>query len=248
MSSIEQDIAQVRNAVYGREVREAIADGLEKLASGSSGPQNIKDGTGTKAVIEGELDGDNANVASGSHSHAEGYGVKATGVRAHAEGYRTTSGGSGSHTEGHNTTATGQGAHAEGASTTASGPAAHAEGGQTTASGGRAHAEGTQTVASGSYCHAEGENTVANHKAQHVFGRFNIPDDSELAEFRLGNYVEIVGNGDVSTTEGIVRSNARTLDWYGNEKLAGSLTLGMGTTDEVTVTAAQLKQLLAMLN
>jgi len=149
---------------------------------------------------------------------------------------------------GNSTTASGSSSHAEGTSATASGPAAHAEGGQTTASGARAHAEGTQTVASGSYCHAEGENTVANHKAQHVFGRFNIPDDSELAEFRLGNYVEIVGNGDISTTEGITLSNARTLDWYGNEKLAGSLTIGMGTADEVTLTAAQLKALLALLS
>ena len=149
---------------------------------------------------------------------------------------------------GKRTTASGENGHAEGIDTTASGPAAHAEGGQTTASGGRAHAEGTQTVASGSYCHAEGENTVANHKAQHVFGRFNIPDDSELPEFRLGNYVEIVGNGDISTTEGITLSNARTLDWDGNEALAGCLTLGMGTEDEVTLTAAQLKALLALLS
>ena len=57
------------------------------------------------------------------------------------------------------------------------------------------------------------------------------------------DYVEIVGNG----TADNARSNARTLDWDGNEYLAGSITLGKGTTDEVTLTAAQLKQLLALL-
>lgn len=55
-------------------------------------------------------------------------------------------------------------------------------------------------------------------------------------------YAEIVGNGDSAT-----RSNARALDWDGNESLAGSITLGKGTSDEVTLTAAQLKQLLALL-
>ena len=66
------------------------------------------------------------------------------------------------------------------------------------------------------------------------------------------NYVEIVGNGYIyedSTTHEEVRygSNARTLDWHGNETLAGSLTLGKGTADEVTLTPAQLKQLLLLL-
>jgi hypothetical protein len=42
--------------------------------------------------------------------------------------------------------------------------------------------------------------------------------------------------------------NARTLDWSGNESLAGGLTLGMGTSNEVTISAAQLKALLALLN
>lgn len=66
-------------------------------------------------------------------------------------------------------------------------------------------------------------------------------------------YVEIVGNGyeEMDDQTFVItehRSNARTLDWDGNESLAGSITLGKGTTDEVTLTAAQLKQLLALLN
>ena len=54
--------------------------------------------------------------------------------------------------------------------------------------------------------------------------------------------LEIAGNGMTFP------HNARILDMDGNEKLAGTLTLGYDTADEVTVTAAQLKALLALLN
>ena len=59
----------------------------------------------------------------------------------------------------------------------------------------------------------------------------------------LGKYAEVIGNGDSDNA----RSNARTLDWDGNEELAGGLTLGLGTADEVHITATQLKALLALL-
>ena len=49
-----------------------------------------------------------------------------------------------------------------------------------------------------------------------------------------GNYVEIVGNGDWST-----RSNARTLDWNGNEVLSGKLTVGTAPTNNMDVTTKQ---------
>jgi hypothetical protein len=57
----------------------------------------------------------------------------------------------------------------------------------------------------------------------------------------LGKYAEVIGNGDSDNA----RSNARTLDWDGNEKLAGGLTLGMGTANESSISAAQLSALLA---
>lgn len=169
---------------------------------------------------------------------------KASGICAHAEGVSTEASGNGSHAEGGTTLASGTGAHAEGGYTTASGQGAHAEGGQTTASGTLSHAEGSGTLASGSCSHAEGSATIANHENQHVFGEFNIADDSTAATIARGNYIEIVGNG----TSEVNRSNARILDWSGNESLAGSLTLGMGTADEVTITATQLTALLALLN
>ena len=136
-----------------------------------------------------------------------------TGIFSHAEGYHTeASGNNGSHAEGYETTASGTSSHAEGTLVTASGTCSHAEGGGTTASG--------------LYSHTEGYHTTANHKGQHVFGEYNIADPSLNKPYNRGNYVEIVGNG----TDENTRSNVRTLDWGGNEMLAGNLTVGGAIT------------------
>ena len=100
----------------------------------------------------------------------------------------------------------------EGYITTASGTASHAEGSETTASGNQSHAEGYQTEASGRASHAEGINTIAGSDYQHVSGKYNIADNADI-------YAEIIGNGANSNS----RSNARTLDWSGNETIAGDL-------------------------
>lgn len=121
--------------------------------------------------------------------------------------------------EGFGNEASGSISHAEGANTVASGGVSHAEGSYTVASGDYSHAEGYSTTASGAYSHAEGNKTISNHQSQHVFGEWNIEDPSSADSSSKGNYVEIVGNG----TKG-ARSNARTLDWDGNEVLAGGLT------------------------
>ena len=126
--------------------------------------------------------------------------------------------------EGGATTASGQHSHAEGYATTASGDKSHAEGYGTTTSkfAFASHAEGRYTTASGDSSHAEGTSTIANRKSQHVFGECNIADPSTAPSDARGTYVEIVGNGATSSN----RSNARTLDWSGNEVLAGNLTVG----------------------
>lgn len=129
---------------------------------------------------------------------------------------------------GQNNTASGDQSFAEGRETVASGNQSHAEGYQTTASMTRAHSEGSNTVASGTSSHAEGSNTIANHLCQHVFGEYNLADTSTAQPSSRGNYAEIVGNG----TSDSSRSNARTLDWNGNEVLAGGLKIN-GTQDVV---------------
>lgn len=98
------------------------------------------------------------------------------------------------------------------------------------ASGDYSHAEGNQTTASGVSAHAEGFNTVAKGMYQHVFGAYNI-EDTNTNTNEKGTYVEIVGNG----TDSNARSNARTLDWNGNERLAGDITLNAGSNDQMSV-------------
>jgi hypothetical protein len=173
----------------------------------------IKAGQGANSIIEG-----NGTTASGNNSHAEGNGTTASGWASHAEGTGTEATMAASHAEGNYATASGDSSHAEGASTTASGQASHAE--------------GVVSDASGSGSHAEGWNTTANHKSQHVFGEWNIADPSPSAPDARGNYIEIVGNG----ARFNAKSNARTLDWSGNEVLAGTITAnGVNLNDELNL-------------
>lgn len=89
-----------------------------------------------------------------------------------------------------------------------------------TASAMGSHAEGLFTISSGDYSHVEGQYTTAQRRSQHVFGEYNILDTGGSSTSSKGTYIEIVGNG----TSQNALSNARTLDWSGNEVLAGTLT------------------------
>lgn len=155
-------------------------------------------------------------------SFAFGYNVEASGSYSHGEGYSTKASGGNSHAEGSDSKATGITSHAENYNTLASGIYSHAEGSSTTASGANCHSEGAQTIASGSASHAEGSNTRANHKSQHAGGEYNVSDSSSADSSERGTYVEIIGNG----TANNARSNARALDWSGNERIAGDLYVG----------------------
>jgi len=154
----------------------------------------------------------------------------ALGIYSHIEGCNTIALGNYSHAEGRESRASGIVSHAEGTGTVASGNYSHAEGGYTTASGECSHVEGNSTTASGKYSHAEGFYTIAQRESQHVFGEYNIADTNGTQTTK-GNYIEIVGNG----TSQSVRSNARTLDWSGNEVLAGKLTVGTNPTASMDV-------------
>ena len=124
---------------------------------------------------------------------------------------------------------------AEGLNNVATGDVSHAEGSYTTASGDYSHSEGYSSKASGKYSHAEGYYTEANHRSQHVFGEYNVLDASANSSTTKGDYIEIVGNG----TGNSARSNARTLDWNGNEILAGKLTVGVNPINNMDVTTKQ---------
>lgn len=104
-------------------------------------------------------------------------------------------------------------------------------------------AEGNNTKAVGDYSHVEGYYNNALYRSQHVFGEYNEEDPAEnTSYYQRGNYVEIVGNGFENN-----RSNARTLDWDGNETLAGKLTLGLGGTEpEDAPNISQVESALSM--
>lgn len=198
--------------------------------------KNIKDGTGTGAIVEGlteAIGATPANDASGQYAHAEGYITTASASYAHAEGIQTKATNNNTHAEGQGSEASGRTSHAEGYNTKATGEDSHAEGDASQATGRSAHAEGVQTRAIGNYSHAQGSYTRATHKAQHVFGEYNVDDGSSATASARGNYVEIVGNGTSSSN----KSNARTLDWSGNETLKGDLTIKKGVTGEKSMSA-----------
>lgn len=228
----------------------AHAEGSNTSVDGVSGHA---EGHATTAMTYAHSEGDSTlaygqnshsegtgTIADAFAAHAEGSGTTASGVQSHAEGFDSKASGVQSHAEGLTTTAEGSQAHAEGVQTLARGNQAHAEGIMTTAANTGAHSEGNYTLAYGYLSHAEGDHTIASQQSQHVFGEFNKQDPSTSSS--RGNYIEIVGNGTATTA----RSNARTLDWSGNEWLAGNstvaggnLTLGSVTITEPTNNAAQ---------
>ena len=175
---------------------------------------NIIKASGTNAIVMNDVQN---NSATGLYSVAEGSFTAVSGTFSHAEGYKVV--------------VSGDDAHAEGYNTSASGFCAHAEGNNTKATADASHAEGMLTQANSKASHAEGYGTKTNSPYQHAFGKYNSVSTA---------YIEMVGNGSSESA----RKNIRTLDWNGNETLAGALTLGKGTTNETTITAAQLKALL----
>lgn len=183
-----------------------------------------------------------AKSASFAGAHAEGLGTDSRQLASHAEGCGTIAGGYSCHAEGLLTITSGNYAHSEGLFSSASEEASHAEGRSTSASGKYSHSEGRDTSASGWSSHAEGESTVANHRNQHVFGRFNVADPSSENSETIGNYAEIVGNGTANDS----RSNARTLDWSGNEVLSGGLTVNSTSGITIGQTAVNETELAGM--
>ena len=146
----------------------------------------------------------------GTGSFAFGNNVTASGNYSHAEGNSTEASASCSHAEGYSSAASGEFSHAEGNYTIASGYSSHAEGFNSKAQGTEAHAEGYYTKASGTYAHSEGCYTLAEGNCTHAGGKFNVSNS---------NMAEIIGNGTTTTS----RSNARAVDWDGNEYLKGDL-------------------------
>lgn len=211
------------------------SNGSVELANIGYGNGNAQTGTATTPYYTFGKRETDASSDIGNYSVAEGYNVTARGYVSHAEGNKTVASGPGSHAEGNAvlvdsseyrvTTASGAGSHAEGYGTYAIGVGAHSEGMTTEASGPYSHAEGNKTVASGNVSHASGNGTIASSFAHTVIGKYNVQDGSDPAAY--GDYCFIIGNGANENA----RSNALTVDWYGNVNIPSGAKYKINGTD-----------------
>ncbi|MBQ9010859.1 MAG: hypothetical protein IJ088_16245 [Clostridia bacterium] len=132
-------------------------------------------------------------------------------------------------------TAEGEYAHSAGVGCESSGRGSAAFGIGTKAVGSGSAAFGSGNVANARNAGVFGSGTYASGEDQVVFGRYNSPDTE-------GEYVEVAGIGQSGS-----RANGRTLDWNGNEWLAGTLETDAlilresdGTRVRITVRSGQL--------
>lgn len=214
--------------------RQGLSVGANRLITSGHKPpmyafgyNNVVSGQGACAV--GVM-----NEASGNEAMAFGFANKASGAYSHVIGARNIAAQNRSHAEGQRTIAKGGMDHVEGDGSRSAALAAHVEGG------------GTYADASQPYIHISGVNNAISTETGKTVTITKYNEDGTVnstSTRNLGKYAEVIGNGDSDQA----RSNARTLDWDGNEELAGGLTLGLGTADETHITAAQLKALLALL-
>lgn len=177
----------------------------------------IKTGDGSNSIMESD-----AIAAYGANSHAEGSGTM------------TTSNASGAHAEGLNTSASAQAAHAEGNNTQASGANSHAEGLGTMAYGPNSSVFGMYNMPDIVEDWSAGTYYPVGAKVIYQWSVYKCTTANGDETFNYAkwayygqkwNYAEIAGGGDSSN-----RTNIRTLDWEGNEQLAGTLRIGSTST------------------
>lgn len=182
------------------------------------------------------------NEAQGWFAHAEGDGTSALAQASHTEGQWTSvkKDAIGGHAEGLGNTVHSRAGHAEGFGNIVgydpTDPASivgnredygsHAEGSKTISYGYGSHSEGieTQAIANGAHAQGQGGRTAAENS--HVEGKYNIIEAGSNEQHVQGRYnlpnpymAHIVGNGTESQ-----RSNAHTLDWFGNAWYQGNMT------------------------
>jgi hypothetical protein len=155
------------NKIEGENILQSLVVGKGNVIGNSyclaNGNDNKATGSGSHAEGFG-------CEASGGNSHAEGNVSKATGMFSHSEGYKCIAEGGNSHAEGDSSQAKGSGSHAEGFSSIAAGDGSHAEGNLSKANGSFSHAEGFSCTSEGTNSHAEGNSTTASGENSHAEG------------------------------------------------------------------------------
>ena len=192
------------------------------------------------------------SIASGSYSHTEGAGTKASGnYGSHAEGQSTLASGDSSHAEGCSTSATTDYAHAEGGWTLASNYCSHAEGANTKAMGNSSHAEGSYTLASGASSHAEGNFTSAVTDYSHAEGLETIASGrSSHAEgsstSAMSQYSHAEGNSTIANNQSEHASGRYNVSSSGSSTFGDSgntlFSVGNGTTSNARHNAFEIRQ------
>jgi len=224
-----------KDGTFNVNVFTSIASGMYSHSEGmnciAAGQATHAEGYGTRS--------------EGYYSHAEGDSSVANGYYgAHSEGSKTlASGNYGSHAEGNETVASGgNGAHSEGSKTLAEGLSSHAEGIGTIARKAAEHVSGMYNEEDSEAYELPYPNWVSNqpYSVGDIVVRYGtdvyecIQDTTGTTWMDtrywkklysvpsgLGKYAEVIGNGFSDS----MRSNARRLDWHGNEELAGNLTV-----------------------
>lgn len=146
----------------------------------------------------------------GGMSLAVGDNVEASGRYSVAIGNEVTAEATGSFAQGYSSKASGprsvalNNSFAKGTNSIAAGYASHANGENSVAAGNMSTADGRTSFAFGSFC-------TTSYEDQFAVGFFNDPSNQ--------SYIFMVGNG-----SGIANKNAMVVDWYGNTKIAGTLT------------------------
>ena len=243
----EGNTTQAKGSYSHAEGSGNVAEGESSHAEGAGtnayGAISHTEGSGTRAYGGTAHAEGGGTTAIGSGSHTEGGGTVAYGPQAHAEGGGSRAVGSQAHAEGGGSIAIGLNSHAEGY-TTAVGSYSHAQGMSNIANGAYSHVFGRGNIEDkGSEIPPDwAPNTpysVGDRiKVERTYSGSGYTMDVTVTEYYKCNmnhvsgdvfstsgwesdtlkYVEIVGNG-----LGVDRSNARALDWNGNEYLMGDI-------------------------
>ena len=232
ISRISQNVSDSLSAVAAKGVSVpsgSTSDNLPTLISSINTGDNVwAAGTGTDSIIaKTPSDPNHPNTASGNFALAAGFSSVASGQSSFAIGNQTS---------GTSTTASGESSFAQGKGCTASGSASQAMGQKNEAIGHLSHAVGTYCQAKGLASSAFGGYSIASGRCSFVVGQYNVEDtNSDISGTGSKKYILIVGNG----TANDARSNAMTVDWNGNEVLAGKLTLGTAPTANMDAATKQ---------
>lgn len=235
----------------GRSLNSTVGANSSVFGNGltASGNYSHAEGRNSVAIAEASHAEGYGSSASGQYSHAESHST-AHGMYSHAEGDSCVADGRTSHAEGEHTQ-TGEkarGSHAEGYYSSTVGEYSHAEGYYTVAAGSYSSVSGIYNAIdeidydewpewTNTRAYAVGDKVRVTTQEQqsgmvvvtvnwYICKTANVDQEFTLSHWtdQKGkmNFAEIVGNGSSANS----RSNARSLDWNGNERLKGDLYVG----------------------